>query len=96
MNNEQQSQKKTPGIKTGPHAAYRVAPELPPLTAGGKTPYHHYHIDEVGVFVKCYHKSRSLAKPVFYWTLATMLAFPFEHYVWTHVWPFRIISEWLH
>ncbi len=27
--------------------------------------------------------------------LGLTLGFPFEHFLWEHVWPFKLISKWL-
>lgn len=55
----------------------------------------HYHKDEQGFLVRCYHKGRLGLKT---WILAICLAtavFPIEHYVWTHIPPFTNVAEFL-
>lgn len=40
---------------------------------------------------------RQLQTSVFslsFW-LGLTLGFPFEHFLWEHVWPFKLISKWL-
>ena len=54
----------------------------------------HFHRDEHGALVKCYHRSRSVLLSVEFWLGAT-LSFPLEHFIWEKVWPFTIITKLL-
>lgn len=52
----------------------------------------HYHKDEKGVLVKCYHECRSLLTD-WKFILGVTLSFPIEHFIWEHVWPFSLITK---
>ena len=52
----------------------------------------HYHEDQMGLLVECYHKCRS-GIPGF--VIGTLVAFPIEHYLYEKVWPFTLITKWL-
>lgn len=52
----------------------------------------HYHKDESGFFVKCYHGTRSLLTDYAFWVGLT-IGFPLEHFLWTKVWPFYELAE---
>lgn len=54
----------------------------------------HFHRDERGVWVKCYHSARSLITDWRFWCGITF-SFPFEHALWEHVPPFSYITHWL-
>ena len=54
----------------------------------------HYHKDEQGLLVKCYHSCKSSVLTVGFWAGLT-LGFPLEHLLWEKVWPFKLITEWL-
>lgn len=60
--------------------------------AGGETP--HFHRDERGVLVRCYHKSRAVLSQPGFW-LGTTLSFPLEHVLWEKVWPFKLLLPFL-
>ena len=65
--------------------------------ANHKNPNHpHYHENEQGVLVKCYHacKQQNLFFSKMYWISLT-LAFPLEHIVYHKLWPFYLLSNWL-
>lgn len=54
----------------------------------------HYHEDERGLLVRCYHRTRLSWKA---WVLAgaiAMGAYPIEHFIWENVPPFNTIAEW--
>lgn len=58
----------------------------------------HYHADEHGFLQKCFHQSTEILFSWKFWlgTLtATTLTFPVEHYLYTYVWPFNLVSKWL-
>lgn len=54
----------------------------------------HFHKDENGLLVRCYHKSKDILLSGSFWVGVT-LSFPIEHFLWERVWPFRVISEWM-
>ena len=54
----------------------------------------HYHKDEKGLLVKCYHSCRANFLNWGFWAGLTM-GFPLEHVLWEKVWPFKLITEWL-
>lgn len=54
----------------------------------------HYHIDEDGFLVRCYHGSKSILGNWRFWAGLT-LGFPFEHLLWEKLWPFKILTVWL-
>ena len=58
------------------------------------TPTPHYHTDEHGLLVKCYHGTRSLLTNWQFWVGLT-LGFPLEHLLWEKVWPFSVITDWM-
>lgn len=51
----------------------------------------HYHKDADGFLHRCMHKCRSLFTWQFF--LGITLSFPFEHLLWTKVWPFYVVAE---
>jgi hypothetical protein len=58
----------------------------------------HYHKNEDGVIVQCYHKCAkgvrtTLGSPAFW--IGVTLTYPIEHLLWEKVWGFRHIAEWL-
>lgn len=73
----------------------------------GKTSHkeeHHYHHvqdgngQDVGFFVKCYHKTKigfkdTLGSTAFW--IGMTLGYPLEHYLWEHLWPFMLLTKWM-
>lgn len=58
----------------------------------------HYHKTKEGVLVKCYHECRTRLTDVGFWVglvVGTTFSFPFEHFLYEHVYPFTLITEWL-
>lgn len=57
----------------------------------------HYHTDENGREVRCYHTTVNAFRKAFAWTLVQLLlmtvSFPVEHYVWTHVPAFASLAK---
>ena len=53
----------------------------------------HYHQDKNGILHRCYHKCRTLFTWQFFVGLTLM--FPLEHTLWTKVWPFYEIANFL-
>jgi hypothetical protein len=54
----------------------------------------HYHLDERGLLVRCYHNGRALLTNWQFWAGMT-LGFPLEHFLWENVWPFKLITDLL-
>ena len=54
----------------------------------------HYHHDERGNLVKCYHEAKSLLCNWRFWAGMT-LGFPVEHLLWEKVWPFSLVTHWM-
>lgn len=53
----------------------------------------HTHVNEQGVWVKCYHRCRtSIASPGFW--IGLTLGFPLEHLLWEKAWPFKLLTHW--
>ncbi len=52
----------------------------------------HYHKDDAGKLIKCYHNCRSwLSNPMFW--ISMTCSFPFEHFIWTQIYPFKLIAS---
>lgn len=56
-------------------------------------PKAHYHQDERGLWVRCYHGSRALLTNWMFW-LGVTVSFPLEHLIWTKLWPFTLVKHW--
>jgi hypothetical protein len=54
----------------------------------------HFHTDERGVLVKCYHGTKTVLTDYSFW-IGLTLGFPFEHLLWEKVWPFKMLTVWL-
>lgn len=54
----------------------------------------HFHKDENGTLIKCYHSVKTFVVDWKFWASMT-LSFPIEHFIWEKVWPFNSISVWL-
>jgi hypothetical protein len=54
----------------------------------------HTHVDENGLIVKCYHKSKSALLSGGFW-LGLTLGFPIEHFLWEKAWPFKLLTRYL-
>jgi hypothetical protein len=58
----------------------------------------HTHVDEQGMFVKCYHKSATEMRRVGFWVAMT-IGYPLEHVLWEgflmHYWPFNLLHTLL-
>lgn len=55
----------------------------------------HFHTNEAGLLVRCYHKTRLSWKT---WLLAgiiALVAYPVEHFIWESVPPFSYVAEYL-
>ena len=79
---------------TSPLGQYRHNGDLSvPFGDANEKGVPHYHKDERGLLVECYHKAKS-----FGWTsflLGVTLSFPVEHYLWEKVPPFAWVAKWL-
>ena len=53
----------------------------------------HFHENEKGSLVRCYHECRKLLLSWQFW-VGTTLSFPLEHLVW-RIWPLSIIADWI-
>jgi len=51
----------------------------------------HYHHDDQGMLVKCFHHCRNLITDYQFW-IGVTLSYPIEHYLWEHVWPFSLVK----
>jgi hypothetical protein len=54
----------------------------------------HFHPDEHGRLVACYHACRSVATDWKFW-LGVTVSFPLEHFLWEKVWPFKLVTAWM-
>jgi hypothetical protein len=57
----------------------------------------HYHVNEVGKLVRCYHACKSLLTSIEFWVgtiVSSTLSFPIEHALWEKT-PLHYITEWL-
>jgi hypothetical protein len=54
----------------------------------------HTHKTEQGLLVKCYHSTKAVFLSGSFW-IGVTLSFPIEHFLWTKVWPFKLISHWM-
>lgn len=58
----------------------------------------HYHKTKSGVLVKCYHECKTRFMDAGFWgglVVGTTVSFPFEHYLYEKVWPFKLLTEWM-
>lgn len=65
------------------------------LLSGNNTSAPHYHRNRAGILVTCYHQCRSLMTDWRFWCGLT-LGYPLEHYLWEKVWPFNLLTHFLH
>ncbi len=54
----------------------------------------HYHTDENGFLVKCYHETKSMLTSYSFW-IGLTISFPLEHFLWEKVYPFYLITNLL-
>jgi len=47
-----------------------------------------------GVWNWLHHQLRTSVFNLSFW-LGLTFGFPFEHFLWEHVWPFKLITKWL-
>ena len=62
--------------------------EREPLLQGA-----HFHKDEQGRLVKCYHSTKNIVPPFIWWATGFTIGYPIEHFLWEKVWPFYWILE---
>lgn len=55
---------------------------------------HHYHRNEYGALIKCYHSCKNVLTDYAFW-IGTLISFPLEHALYEKVWPFTLISKLL-
>ena len=60
----------------------------------GKKQDFHYHTDENGILVKCYHECKNTLRQASFW-IGVSVSWPIEHFLWSHVWPFSILGEFI-
>lgn len=54
----------------------------------------HYHKNEQGLLVRCYHNGKSVLCSGAFW-IGVTISFPIEHLLWTKVPPFSWFSAWV-
>lgn len=54
----------------------------------------HFHLNENGVLVKCYHGTKTLLTDYAFW-IGVTISFPLEHFLWTKVPGFSHLAVWL-
>lgn len=54
----------------------------------------HYHKNERGFAVKCYHSCKNFVLSWQLW-LGFTLSFPIEHFIWEKLWPFYLVTKFL-
>ena len=54
----------------------------------------HFHEDERGVLVKCYHETKSQLVSYSFW-IGMTIGFPIEHFIWEKAPGFSDITKWL-
>lgn len=52
----------------------------------------HYHRNEQGALVRCFHTCKSLLWQPAFW-IGTAVSFPFEHFLYEKVWPFYCLTN---
>jgi hypothetical protein len=54
----------------------------------------HFHKDERGVLVRCYHGTKTLLTDYGFW-IGLTIGFPIEHFIWEKLWPFTLLTALL-
>lgn len=54
----------------------------------------HFHTDENGFIVKCYHSTKNMLFDYAFWFGVTF-SFPIEHFIWEKLPVFSAISKWM-
>lgn len=52
----------------------------------------HFHTNEQGFLVRCYHECRTAVLSWGFWFGVT-LSFPIEHFIWEKLWPFNLLTK---
>jgi hypothetical protein len=55
-------------------------------------PKYHYHKNEQGLLVKCYHKTKNMLTDYVFW-IGLTIGFPIEHFIWEKVYPFTLLTK---
>lgn len=53
----------------------------------------HFHKNEDGVLIRCYHVCKKKAPPIGWWIFFTTISFPIEHALW-ELTPLHYITGW--
>jgi hypothetical protein len=60
-----------------------------------KEPYKvHYHKTRTGKVIECYHACKSILADYAFW-VGTLVSWPLEHYLFSKVWPFKLVAKFL-
>lgn len=54
----------------------------------------HFHVNEHGILVKCYHETRNQLASLSFW-IGMTIGFPLEHFIWEKLPGFSAITKWL-
>ncbi len=54
----------------------------------------HFHTSESGILHRCFHNCRNVLTSWQLW-LGMTIRFPFEHYIYTKIWPFKLLTGFL-
>lgn len=54
----------------------------------------HTHLNEQGLWVRCYHRCRTSVLQPGFW-IGVTLSFPVEHLLWERVWPLKLVTKWM-
>jgi hypothetical protein len=52
----------------------------------------HFHRDDHGVLVRCFHSCRTAVLSGGFW-LGVTVSFPFEHLIWEKLWPLNLLTK---
>jgi hypothetical protein len=55
-------------------------------------PCQHDHVEKPGLARYCLHRCRAVFKDWGFW-IGVTVSFPIEHFLWEHVWPFRLLTN---
>ena len=55
----------------------------------------HYHEDKkTGLLVRCMNSCSNLITDYRFW-IGVTISYPLEHFLWEHVWPFKLVMQFL-
>jgi hypothetical protein len=57
-------------------------------------PCQHDHVEKPGLARYCLHQCRAVLKDWGFW-IGVTVSFPIEHFLWEHIWPFRLLTNLL-